>query len=82
MIEIEIPFERIQDCDHKDYMLLSRAVNYGLKLRDWCISQGLKMNTDFEWRVDSDNRRLLFKFNDNSEMHSTMFLLKFGDGNG
>lgn len=82
MTVIEIPFNRIKDCDHDQFMIINRASNYALGIALWCREQGLKMNDDFEWAVKTEERKLVFSFFNNAEKFASIVALKFGDGHG
>lgn len=75
---VEIPFERIQ-CDN--WQSTWKASEYGIDLVRWLKSEGLIMYRDFEWRVDTTNKLLEFKFFETAGYTPTMFALKFGSGN-
>ena len=82
MTVIEIPFDRIKECQNKQFMIFHHASNYAIVLKDWCKSQGLEMNKDFEWEIRSEERKIVFKFFNKAELYSSIFALKFGDGHG
>lgn len=81
MIKIEITFESIVKYKNLDFMKLYHASNHAMQLSEWCKDQGLIMGLDFEWSVWQGEKKIMFKFMNRGEKYSTMFALKFGDGN-
>lgn len=75
---VEIPFERIK---RPNWQETFHASEYGIELVRWCKSQGLLLYKDFEWRVDTENKKIMFKFFESAGNTPTMFMLKFGAGN-
>jgi hypothetical protein len=81
MIKVQIPFDIIDRYKNLDFMKLHHASNHAIQLAEWCKDQGLIMGLDFEWAVQKDTEKIIFKFMNNGEKHSTIFALKFGGGN-
>jgi hypothetical protein len=81
MISVQIPFDIIYRYKNLDFMKLHHASNHAIQLAEWCKDQGLIMGLDFEWSVQKDTEKIIFKFMNNGKKYSTMFALKFGGGN-
>lgn len=75
---VEIPFEKIK-CDN--WQLTWKSSEYGIELAHWCKDHGLLLYKDFEWKVDTVNKLIQFKFFNKESSIPTMFALKFGGGN-
>ena len=80
MVEVKIPFNRIQLYKNSDFMKLHHASNYAIMLADWCKDQGLIMGLDFEWAVWQGEEFISFKFFNKAEKYSSIFALKFLEG--
>ncbi len=81
MIEISIPFKTINAYKNLSFMKLHHASNHAILLAEWCKEQGLIMGLDFEWAVWKDDEKISFRFMNKGEKYSSLFALKFGDGN-
>lgn len=75
---VEIPFEKIKKPNWQETFYAS---SFGIELVQWCKDQGLLIYKDFEWRCDTGNKKLVFRFFEGAGNIPTMFMLKFGGGN-
>ena len=75
---VEIPFEKIK-CEN--WQSTWKASEYGIELVHWLKDHGLVLYKDFEWRVDTVNKKIEFTFLTESKSIISMFALKFGSGN-
>lgn len=81
MVKVSIPFSAVNAYKKHEFLKTHHASNYAILLSDWCKDQGLIMGLDFEWAVWAQDEFIEFKFMGKGEKYSSMFALKFGDGN-
>jgi hypothetical protein len=81
VVTVSIPFAAISAYKNNNFAKLYHASNYAILLADWCKDQNLIMGKDFDWSVWADESKISFRFFEKAEKYSTIFALKFGDGN-
>ena len=59
-----------------DYFGLRVASDFGIDIKNWLLEQGLVMNTDFQWQVNTNSRTVDLTFF-NQTHYATMAVLKF-----
>jgi len=54
----------------------TEAAQLGIDIKNWLVSEGLILYTDFEWRLNTTDRTIEFKFF-NKEHYASMIALKY-----